>query len=131
LTEFDTNGNAIESSTDTTGQYYVAMYSSGQSADSAQMFVFGTANFSSDEYISGYGMNDVNVEFFKSCIRKLTGSKSASSINVEVKNVDNFALDNTKATTSSATMIMVIFMIVIPVILVALAVVVYTKRKNL
>ena len=131
LTEFDTNGNAIESSTDTTGQYYVAMYSSGQSADSAQMFVFGTANFSSDEYISGYGMNDVNVEFFKSCIRKLTGSKSASSINVEVKNVDNFALDNTKATTSSATMIMVIFMIVIPVVLVGLAVVVYTKRKNL
>ena len=131
MTEFDTNGNAIESSTDTTGQYYVAMYSSGQSADSAQMFVFGTANFSSDEYISGYGMNDANVEFFKSCIRKLTGSKSASSINVEVKNVDNFALDNTKATTSSATMIMVIFMIVIPVILVGLAVVVYTKRKNL
>ena len=76
-------------------------------------------------------MNDVNVEFFKSCIRKLTASKSASSINVEVKNVDNFALDNTKATTSSATMIMVIFMIVIPVILVGLAVVVYTKRKNL
>ena len=76
-------------------------------------------------------MNDVNVEFFKSCIRKLTASKSVSSINVAVKDVDNFALDNTKATTSSATMIMVIFMIVIPFILVGLAVVVYTKRKNL
>jgi hypothetical protein len=130
LTEFDTNGNAVSGATDTTGQYYVAMYAASQS-NGAQMFVFGTTNFSSDEYISGYGMNDVNVEFFKSCIRNLTGSKSAASINVEVKNVDNFALDNTKATTSSATMMMVIFMIIIPVILVGMAVIVYTKRKNL
>lgn len=131
LTEFDTNGNAIESSTDTTGQYYVAMYAAGQGEDPAKMFVFGTANFSSDEYISGYGVNDVNVEFFKSCIRELTGSKSANAINVAVKNVDNYSLDNTKATTSSATMMMVIFMIILPVVLIALAVYVYTKRKNL
>ena len=130
LTEFDTNGNAVDSSTDTTGQYYVAMYAEGQS-NGSQMFVFGTANFSSDAYISGYGMNDVNVEFFKSCIRSLTGSKSEAAINIAVKNVDNFALDNTKANTSSATMMMVIFMIVIPVVLVGMAVIIYTKRKNL
>lgn len=131
LTEFDTNGNAIESSTDTTGKYYVAMYAAGQGEDPAQMFVFGTTNFSSDAYISGYGMNDVNVEFFKSCIRTLTGSKSANAINVAVKNVDNYALDNTKATTSSATLMMVIFMIIIPIVLIAMAVIVYSKRKNL
>ena len=131
LTEFDNNGNAIDSSTDTSGRYYVAMYAAGQGNDPAQMFVFGTTNFSSDEYISGYGMNDVNVEFFRSCIRELTGSKTVPSINVAVKKVDNYALDNTKSTTISATLIMIVFMIIIPVVLIAMAVIVYSKRKNL
>ena len=131
LVEFDKNGNAIDSSNDTTGQYYVGMYASGQGVDPAKMYVFGTTNLSSDEYLSGYGMNDVNAEFFKSCIRDLTGSKAVIAINAPVKNVDNYSLDNTKSTTLSATLVMVIFMMIIPVVLVAMAVIVYTKRKNL
>ena len=99
--------------------------------DPAKVFVYGTTNLSSDEYISGYGMNDVNVEFFKSSIRELTSSMSTVGINVATKNVDNFSLDSTKTSTSSATLMMVIFMIAIPVILVGAAVIVYAKRKNL
>ena len=94
-------------------------------------YIFGTLNFTSDEYISGYGMNDVNVEFFRSSIRELTSSMSTADINVATKNVDNFSLNSTKVSTSSSTLIMVIFMIFIPVILVGAAVIVYAKRKNL
>lgn len=131
LVQFDSNGNAIENSTDTTGRYNVGMFAAGQGPDSAMVFVFGTGNFSSDEYISGYGFNDDNVDFFKSCIRELTGSKSANTIYVATKTVDNYSLDATKSTTSYSTMIMIIFMIFIPVIMVAMAVIVYSKRKNL
>lgn len=131
LVEFDNNGNAVDNSTDTTNMYYVGMYACGQGADPAKVFVYGTTNLSSDEYISGYGMNDVNVEFFKSSIRELTSSMSTVGINVATKNVDNFSLDSTKTSTSSATLMMVIFMIAIPVILVGAAVIVYAKRKNL
>lgn len=131
LTEFDNSGNALENSTDTTNQYYVGMFAFGQGYNAAKVFVYGTTNLTSDEYISGYGMNDVNVEFFRSSIRELTSSMSTADINVATKNVDNFSLNSTKVSTSSSTLIMVIFMIFIPVILVGTAVIVYAKRKNL
>ena len=107
------------------------MYAVGQGADAAKVFAFGTTNLTSDEYISGYGMNDVNVEFFKSCIRELTSSMATSGIAVATKNVDSFSLDSTKTSTTSSTLMMIIFMIAIPVILVGAAVIVYSKRKNL
>ena len=131
MTEFDNSGNALENSTDTTNQYYVGMFAFGQGYNAAKVFVYGTTNLTSDEYISGYGMNDVNVEFFRSSIRELTSSMSTADINVATKNVDNFSLNSTKVSTSSSTLIMVIFMIFIPVILVGAAVIVYAKRKNL
>lgn len=130
LIEFDDIGNAIDNSANS-NRYYVGMYAHGQGDEAAKVFVYGTMNLSSDDYISGYGMNDVNVEFFKSSIRELTNSNSNVGINVATKTVDSFSLDSTKTSTSSATLMMVIFMIVIPVILVGAAVVVYTKRKNL
>jgi LPXTG-motif cell wall-anchored protein len=40
-------------------------------------------------------------------------------------------LDPEKATTSASNFVMVIFMIAVPVLLVAMAVIVYFKRKNL
>ena len=131
LVEFDNNGNALDSLTDTTNKYYVGMYACGQGADPAKLFVFGTTNLSSDEYIASYGMSDINVEFFRSCIRELTSSTSTVAINVATKNVDNFSLNSTKTSTSASTLIMAIFMIIIPVMLVGAAVIVYTKRKNL
>ena len=53
------------------------------------------------------------------------------TINVATKSVNDYSLDSTKTSTSLSTLIMVIFMIVIPVILIAMAVIVYAKRKNL
>ena len=130
-TALDQYGNAIESTMVTGKQFYPAMYSAGEGADPAKAFVFGTMNFTSDQYISSYGINDTNVDFFKSCIRELTSTKTFNSLNIATKNVENFSLDVTKATTASSTVVLVIFMMLIPILLVALAVVVYTKRKNL
>lgn len=130
-TALDQYGNAIESSMVTGMQFYVAMYSAGEGADPAKAFVFGTMNFTSDQYISSYGMNDTNVDFFKSCIRELTSTKQFNTLNVPTRNVDNFALDADKSTTAASTVVLVVFMMLIPILLVALAVVVYTKRKNL
>ena len=130
-TALDQYGNAIESSMVTGKQFYVAMYSAGEGADPAKAFVFGTMNFTSDQYISSYGMNDTNVDFFKSCIRELTSTKQFNTLNVPTRNVDNFALDADKSTTAASTVVLVVFMMLIPILLVALAVVVYTKRKNL
>lgn len=130
-TALDQYGNAIESSMVTGKQFYVAMYSAGEGADPAKAFVFGTMNFTSDQYISSYGMNDTNVDFIKSCIRELTSTKQFNTLNVPTRNVDNFALDADKSTTAASTVVLVVFMMLIPILLVALAVVVYTKRKNL
>jgi len=130
-TALDQYGNAIESSMVTGKQFYVAMYSAGEGTDPAKAFVFGTMNFTSDQYISSYGMNDTNVDFFKSCIRELTSTKQFNTLNVPTRNVENFALDADKSTTASSTVVLVVFMMLIPILLVALAVVVYTKRKNL
>ncbi|MCR4731108.1 MAG: GldG family protein [Saccharofermentans sp.] len=130
-TALDQYGNAIESSMVTGKQFYVAMYSAGEGADPAKAFVFGTMNFTSDQYISSYGMNDTNVDFFKSCIRELTSTKQFNTLNVPTRNVENLALDADKSTTAASTVVLVVFMMLIPILLVALAVVVYTKRKNL
>ncbi len=131
LVEYDTIGNVVDNSVDTTGQYNVAMYACGNDDSSAKMFVFGTTNFSSDNYISGYGLNDSNVDFFRSCIKELTNSGENASLNIATKAVDDYMLDSTKTTTSISMTMMVIFMIVIPIIMIGFAVLVYAKRKNL
>ena len=94
-------------------------------------YIFGTLNFTSDEYISSYGLNDSNVDFLKSCVRDLTSSKQLNALNIATKNVDDFSIRTSHATSSSSTAVLVAFMIVIPVAFVALAVIVYSKRKNL
>ena len=131
LIEYDDSGIVVENSADTTGQYNVAMYACGDNDRIAKMFVFGTMNFSSDDYISGYGLNDTNVDFFRSCIKELVRGKTAVSLNIMTKSIDDYSLDSTKSTTSISMGMLVVFMIVIPVILVGMAVIVYAKRKNL
>lgn len=129
--EIDVNGNAIESSIVEGRQFNVAMYTVLEGEDPSKAFVFGTLNFTSDEYMSAYGMNDSNVKFLRSCIRELMSTKQFTGLNIEVKNVDDFSLDTEKSTIAASTAVMVVFMIIIPILLEALAVVVYTKRKNL
>jgi hypothetical protein len=129
--EVDANGNPDENGIMNVGKYNVAMYSCRNDGNSAELFVFGTTNFSSDSFINDYSLNDDNVEFFRSCIRELADSQLGTTINIATKDVDNFSIDATKATSSTATLMLVIFMIVIPVILISMAVIIYMKRKNL
>lgn len=128
--EVDASGNTIESATGVVGEHCVAMYSSSEKS-SGELFVFGTLAFSSDSYINEYSLNDSNVDFFRACIRELTNSATGTQIMIATKNVDNYTIDPTKTTASTATLMLVIFMIVIPVLLISMAVIVYTKRKNL
>ena len=131
LVELDDQGNSINSDINTENQYNVAAYSKGYGNDPAKMFVFGTLNFSSDEYISSYGLSDSNVDFVKSCIRELSSTKPVVALNIATKQINSFSLDATKSTTTMSTIVLIVFMIAIPVLLVALAVIVYFKRKNL
>lgn len=127
----DQYGNEIAGTYISEKQFNVCMFSTGAGADPAKAFVFGTTNFTSDDYISAYGLNDSNVTFVKGCIRELTSTKNVSVLNIATKDVDNFSLNTEKASASAATAVLVIFMIVIPVILVAAGIIVYTRRKNL
>ena len=130
--EVDEYGNAEVGGTYSIGTYYAAMYSSMGGNNPGEAFVFGTLNFTSDAYISSNGgMNDSNVDFLRGCIRDLTNSTGDDQLSIATKSVDNFSLDSSKATTSNSTLVLVIFMMVIPIALVALAVIVYMKRKNL
>lgn len=131
ILEVDEQGNAIDNGSELTGQYNVAMYSANTSGVPSEIFVFGTLNFSSDEYITAYGLNDANIDFFRSCIRELSDNKPFNALNVPTKNIDDFSLDASKATTSTSTVMLIVFMIIIPVVMIAMAVIVYAKRKNL
>ena len=126
----DQYGNPADDGVADSGQHYVAMYS-GNENNGAEIFVFGTLNFTSDAYISAYGTNDANVEFTRSCVRDLLNSSGNPSLGIATKTVDNFSIDTVKATTTSSTLVLIIFMMVIPILLIAVAVFVYTKRKNL
>ena len=126
--EVDEDGTILNES-GSVNTYYVAMYATGP--NSGEIFVFGTLNFTSDEFINSYSMNHENVEFFRGCIRELLDEKTGNYLNIATKNVDNYAIDSTKSTSSASTIVLVVFMIVIPVILIGMAVVVYSKRKNL
>ena len=64
-------------------------------------------------------------------MRELLGGRIGNHLNIATKNVDNYSIDTTKSTTSVSTVMLVVFMIVIPVILIGMAVLVYSKRKNL
>ena len=126
----DQTGNPVDDGVYNSGTHYVAMYS-GNESSGAEMFVFGTLNFTSDAYISAYGTNDSNVEFTRSCVRDLLNSTGNPTLGIATKTVDNFNIDTAKATTTSSTLVLIIFMMVIPILMIGVAVVVYTKRKNL
>lgn len=128
--ELDSNGNPIEDGVQIIGQHNAAMYSYNP-ANSSKVFVFGTLNFSSDAFIDEYSLNDINIDFFRACVRELVGSDTLTMLNITTKTVDNYSLDSSKVTVSNAMVMLAVFMVLIPVVLVSVAVVVYVKRKNL
>ena len=129
--KLDTSGNVIEDGVEDVGQHYVAMYAVKDGITQSEAFVFGTLSFSSDEYINQHSLNDINIDFFRACIRELTDADTGSQLNIQSKNIDAFNIDAAKATTSTSTLMLVIFMLLIPIALIAMAVIVYFKRKNL
>ena len=129
--KLDTSGNVIEDGVEDVGQHYVAMYAVKDGITQSEAFVFGTLSFSSDEYINQHSLNDINIDFFRACIRELTDADTGSQLNIQSKNIDAFNLDATKATTSTSTLMLVIFMLLIPIALIEMAIIVYFKRKNL
>lgn len=131
LMQYDSDGYGIDSDVDTTGQYNAAMYSVKSGDDSAKMFVFGTLNFTSDEFIQGYGLGNSNVEFFRACVEELISSKPVTTLQVITKPIQNYSINSSDATTAMSTAMLIVFMIILPLLMVALAVIVFTKRKNL
>lgn len=125
----DANNQAMQYGTDT-GIFNAAMYSANTQTG-GEIFVFGTLNFTADNYFSNYTLNDRNADFTKSCVRSMLPTSKSYNINIPVKKIDNYMLSAEKATTSSSTTVMIVFMIILPVILSSAAVIVYNKRKNL
>ena len=127
----DSSGSVIQNGVENNGLHYVAMYSVKDGVVPSEVFVFGTMAFSSDDYINQHSLNDINVDFFKACVRELTDTSTDSQINILSKNINSYNLDATKATTSTSTLMLIVFMLLIPIVLIAMAVIVYFKRKNL
>ena len=114
------------------GRYYTSVYSSLPNyVQSPEVIVFGTTDFTSDSYISAYGMNDDNVKFFKSCARYLLGADSAATVEVPTRGISDYALNGEKVTETSSTVVLAVFMIAIPLLFLVAAAIVYEKRKNL
>ena len=108
----------------------VAMYSYNKET-TAEVLVFGTANFTSDLYYSEYMISDNNAVFIRSFVRSMVPSAANYNIDIPVKQVDSYLLAQDKATTTMSTTMMIVFMIVLPIICSTAAVIVYNKRKNM
>ncbi|MCR5615546.1 MAG: GldG family protein [Saccharofermentans sp.] len=114
------------------GRFYTAVYSAANGTNSpAQVIVFGTNDFTSDDYISSYGMNDDNIVFFKGCVRLLLGSDANNTVEVPTRGISDYKLKGENVTATSATVVLVVFMVTIPLIFLMAAAVVYELRKNL
>ena len=114
------------------GRFYTAVYSTGADfTNQAEVIVFGSTDYTSDAYISSYGMNDDNVRFFKACARMLLGDNTGASVDVPSRGVSDYKLDGKNVTETSSTVVLAVFMITIPLAFLVAAVVVYEKRKNL
>ena len=99
--------------------------------NSAKVIVFGTTDFTSDDYISSYGMNDDNAKFFKACARAMLGDDSNVSVDVPTRGISDYKLNGEKVTATSSTVVLAVFMITIPLAFLVAAAIVYEKRKNL
>ena len=110
---------------------YAGLHSRYANGDKGQVFVFGTVNFTSDVYFDEYTINDKNADFIKACVRNMLPSSASYNINIPVKTIGSYKLNEEKATTSVTTTLMIVFMIVLPIMLSSAAIIVYNKRKNL
>jgi hypothetical protein len=115
----------------TPGILNVAMHTAYNVDNPGEVYVFGTVNFTSDDYFEQFTLSDRNADFVKSCVRSMLPTSAQYNIDIPVKKLDGNRLNDNKATTAAGTTVMIVFMIVLPVILSSMAVIVYNKRKNL
>ena len=112
------------------GVYNVGMYSTFQGVSNApEVYVFGTLDLTSDQYISAYGSNDANVVLLRSIIRNLLPSEN--SVFVDSKPLSDYSVDNTKVTAKAVTLMTIVLMVILPLGLITTGIVVFNKRKNL
>ena len=108
-------------------QYSVGRYSTMESG--AELFVFGTTDFTSDNFIATRGSNHSNVSFLRGIIR--------STLNVDdygfvpSKPLSDYSIDNNKVNTTTVNILSLCLMLLVPLTLVICGVVIYKKRKNL
>jgi hypothetical protein len=107
----------------------IAMYSRNEyGAVPAEVVIIGTSYLTSDAFIENYSLNDQNVVFFSSIVKKLVGIEN--NIQIPVKEYPNFTLA-TKPSANTQTVISIFIIGIIPLSLVVAAVVIYRKRKHL
>lgn len=124
------SNNQAEQYGSDTGVFNVVMHSACNKSG-GEIYVFGTLNFTGDDYFTRFSIRDSNADFTRGCVRSMLPKSAQYNINIPVKAVEGNMLDNNKTTTSVSTGIMVVFMIVLPLILTSMAVIVYNRRKNL
>ena len=112
------------------GIYNVGMYSTFTgTSNPPEVYVFGTVDLTSDQYISAYGSNDANVVLLRSIVKNLLPTEN--SVFVDSKPLSDYSLDNTKVTAKSVTLMTIILMVIIPLGLISTGIIVFNKRKNL
>lgn len=128
--EYATTGIDTTTSFSNQGYHYVGMYSTFDGVTNApHLYVFGTTDLTSDDYISNFGYNDANVVLIRNIIRSMFPSET--SVIVPSKPMNDVSLDATKVTVKSVNVMTAFLLVVIPLALVVVGVVVYGKRKNL
>lgn len=121
-------GNIIQSANTT--KFNIGMYATFTGTPTPpDVYVFGTLNFTSDEYISAFGYNDANVIFIRNTIRNMLAADD--SVYVEGKALSDYSIDTAKVKTNTVTALTFVLIAVIPLAFVVAGVVVYNKRKNL
>lgn len=112
------------------GQHCIGMYSTIDGMnDAPHLYLFGTTDLTSDDYISAFGYNDANVVLMRNIIRSMFPTET--SVIVPSKALNNVSLDPSKVTLTSVNVMTVILLVVIPLGLAIAGTVVYNKRKNL
>lgn len=110
--------------------YIVGMHSTfSDSSNPPEVYLIGTTDLTSDEYIGANGYSNGNVVFIRNLVRNLLNVENR--VLVENKAIDDYKLDPSQVTQKSVSVIITILMVVLPLIFVICGVIVYKRRKNL
>lgn len=94
-----------------------------------EVYVFGSTDFTTDMYLSVYGLNDYNAQFIKNLVKNVVGTKGG--LDIQSIPVADYSIDVAKATTKTTAFFTFLYIVILPLGFVIAAAVVYNKRKNL